>query len=315
MYRVKSVPADSLSIIEFLKNTNSSPTHWPNWNLVVSKYFGSRFYYKIILKNDDIIGILPIHREKKGLINYEFSGQYYYIPYGGWLLKENIESKDILFKCSYNTSLIIYQIPYITLINYSNLGNINISFKTLLINLEQDVKQIWENEIDSKRRNMVRKAEKNNIEIQIIYNSFSEIWYELYYESCYKNNLKPLSREFFIDLFKSSGEVNFMIVNAFQNNELLSNAIFAYDKYYSIYWLGSNSKIKNLGQSELIQWVAINKLKELGCKYYDLCYIEKDRLPSIYEFKKGFSKWEVEIPMITKKPFLFRFLKRFFKCF
>lgn len=29
----------------FLQNNFSLPTHWPEWNLLVSKIYGSNFYY------------------------------------------------------------------------------------------------------------------------------------------------------------------------------------------------------------------------------------------------------------------------------
>ena len=32
-------------IEKFLKNNFSAPTHWPDWNLIVSKFFNSEFLY------------------------------------------------------------------------------------------------------------------------------------------------------------------------------------------------------------------------------------------------------------------------------
>ena len=89
-----------------------------------------------------------------------------------------------------------------------------------------------------------------------------------------------------------------------------------YDKDYAIYWLGINcNNIPNNGQGEMLQWEAIKYAKSKGCKYYDLCFIEKEKLPHIYEFKKGFSKWEVEVPYIMQKPLAYRFINRIKKCF
>jgi lipid II:glycine glycyltransferase (peptidoglycan interpeptide bridge formation enzyme) len=92
--------------------------------------------------------------------------------------------------------------------------------------------------------------------------------------------------------------------------------VISYDKDYSIYWLGfSSENVPNLGQGELLQWEAIKRMKNYGCKYYDLCYIEKDRLPHIYRFKKGFSKNEIEVGTSNKRPISYKIINRINKIF
>ena len=73
-------------IIEFLKTNFSSPTHWPDWNLVVSEFFNTEFFYLCAYEEDELIGICPMHKYKKGIYTYYRSGQFMYIPFGGWLL-------------------------------------------------------------------------------------------------------------------------------------------------------------------------------------------------------------------------------------
>ena len=91
----------------------------------------------------------------------------------------------------------------------------------------------------------------------------------------------------------------------------MRHIIIAYDKNYSFYWLGNNNNnIPNLGQNELLQWEAIKKMKTAGCPYYDLCFIEKERLPHIYKFKKGFTKNEVSIPLIIVNPLLYKIVNK-----
>ena len=81
----------------------------------------------------------------------------------------------------------------------------------------------------------------------------------------------------------------------------MSNVVIAWDKDYSIYWLGNNqNEAPNLGQNALLQWESIKMMKKNGCKYYDLCFIEKNKLPHIYKFKKGFSNTEVPVSLVLK---------------
>ncbi len=302
---------------EFLQNNFSSPTHWPEWNIVVSKHFGTNFYYLFAYENEKLIGICPIHEEKKGIITNYFSGQFNYISYGGWIFSKDNQNEfhiNILRPISNFQAFFLPELPEF---NYKSIiKNLKVNkFKTLIIDLSLNLEDIWNNSIDSKRRNKIRKAERHNIRLEIMNNNFSNIWYDLYLEANNRNHLKILSNNFFYELFSVSKNISFLVVNAYLADEIISNAIIAYDKNYSIYWLGNNSKKYNYGQSELIQFEVIKKMKEFGCKYYDLCYIEKERLPNIYEFKKGFSNWEVDIPLISRRTILFRVYNRIKKCF
>ena len=100
------------------------------------------------------------------------------------------------------------------------------------------------------------------------------------------------------------------------NEHFLSVLVLISDKNYSFYWLAVNmDDAENLGQNELLQWGAIQHLKKNGCSYYDLCYIEKERLPNIYRFKHGFSETEAMIPLISSKTITYKLYNRFRKWF
>lgn len=298
-------------VSEFLKNNFSSPTHWPDWNLVISKYFSTNFYYLLLFNRNELIGICPIHEVKKLFLENLFSGQFLYNPYGGWILNQktlkNVYDLHFINQFSF---LQVFSLPQITEFELGNLNKDLIYFKTLIIDLNKNIEQIWHECIDSKRRNMIRKAEKNNIKIEIIKNKFSDDWYNLYAESNKNYKLQILSKSFFDNLFDSASNITFLILNAYYLDQIISSSVIVLDKFYAIYWLGNNSKQFNLGQSELIQWIAIKKAKEMGCKYYDLCYIEKDRLPHIYEFKKGFANWEVDIPLFVSKSLAYKIINK-----
>ena len=71
--------------------------------------------------------------------------------------------------------------------------------------------------------------------------------------------------------------------------------------YQGSYWLETNKlciigkvlqnpKLKTLDKESYCSGEAIKWAKGIGTVLYDLCIVEKERLPSIYEFKTGFSK-------------------------
>lgn len=314
LMNIKKVYSNQFNIIEeFLYNNFSAPTHWPDWNLVVSKFFDTNFYYLVACDKLNILGICPIHKVKNKIIKRYYSGQFKYIPYGGWLLNNRAKKYPKFGFYSLSSMYQIFSLPFLSEFYPQNISKINYNeFKTLIIDLRNEIQNIWEKSIDSKRRNMIRKAEKNGIKIEIK-NSFDKLFYEIYYQACIRNNLNHLPYEFFIELEKNSKNIKLAIFNGYYNSRLVSNIVVVYDKNYSLYWLGNKTEnFPNLGINELLQWEAIKFVKNAGCRFYDLCYIEKERLPNIYEFKKGFSKREEVVPLIIYKSIFFKILNKIF---
>lgn len=132
-----------------------------------------------------------------------------------------------------------------------------------------------------------------------------------------KSGLKSKPETYYRDImdiyFKKKQAV---ILLAEKDNEVISGIILIGNKYIMHYWQGASKKgVPNLGQGELLQWEAIKRAKQNRCHYYDLCVVEKERLPNIAIFKLGFSKNIVPFYHLTKKPMSFRILSRIQRCF
>ncbi|MGE5435593.1 MAG: hypothetical protein ACM3O3_00070, partial [Syntrophothermus sp.] len=60
---IKIKSTNDYSIVEeFLNNNFSSPTHWPKWNILISKYFNTDFLYYLAFSGNELIGICPLHK-------------------------------------------------------------------------------------------------------------------------------------------------------------------------------------------------------------------------------------------------------------
>lgn len=303
---------DFSKIEDFLQNTFSSPTHWPDWNLIISKYFNTDFFYFIAIDNGKIVGICPVHLEKKGILKNYRSGQFHFIPFGGWIFNRKVKLSSDFFPLESFSFFQSFSIPALEEFgtDYSNLPHNK--KKTLIVDLRKDLEQIWKGDIHSKRRNMIRKAEKKGVKIN--HKSNYDSFYELYKEASIKSQLSIHPKQLFIDLFDNSQNINFDIITAELDGKALANVVISYDKDYSIYWLGNNADdVPNIGYGELLQWEAIKRMKSKDCSYYDLCYIEKDKLPHIYKFKSGFSKNEVDVTLTSNKSYSYKILNRVLK--
>ena len=306
------IEEDYSKVKQFLKQNFSSPTHWPEWNLVVSKHFNTNFFYYTAYERDEPIGIFPVHETIKGRLKELNSGQLHFIPFGGWIFSKEVGFNLKKIPLPFNGQLTCYALPILRDFNVRYIEPYSY-FKTLIVDLDQEIESIWNNELASKRRQNVKKAIKNDIEIRVDNSKDIDFFYDFYYNYSFKNNL---TKDFFKDLFSLSSEVQFEVLWAKYRKRYLSSLIVAYDKNYSLYLFGINDKSAGfMGQAEILQWKAINIMKQKGCRYYDLCYIEPKRLPNIYRFKKGFSKKIYYIPLIKKRSYYYVIINKLNKLF
>jgi hypothetical protein len=288
--------------------------HEPEWNIIVSKYFKTDFFYWLVMDKNRVLGICPIHKIKNYLYSAPRSSQ---VIYGGWLFTEETNQVQEL---SFSKVMGIKSLTYWTAPDYTKRffdKDFNKTFSTLLIDLDNELDNIWRYSINSKRRNMIRKALKNNIKVKLLdYRGMKE-YYKMMIETNKRVGLKMNPKEFYIEILKKYFKSNKAVcMIAFKNGVSLSGVIIVRNRIFSVYWHGAGPQNRcNLGQSELLQWEAIKWSKSNGSKFYDLCYVDKKKQPHIDRFKYGFSQWEVPFYLFSKKPITFKIVNRIKKWF
>lgn len=165
---------------------------------------------------------------------------------------------------------------------------------TVAINTEESEGDIWSNQIISKNRNMIRKAENNGLvyaaeygfeslpEFVTLYNStMQRLDAEEFYffdEEYYRLFAKEFRNKAFLGTVKKEGE-------------LICAALFMYSKDYGHYHLeGSNHEYSKLAANNLLLWKTALEFHRLGIKEFHLgggYNGEPDN--SLLKFKKSFS--------------------------
>lgn len=137
---------------------------------------------------------------------------------------------------------------------------------------------------------MIRKAVKSDISVRTFNDEqgLDELW-PLLEKLHEKLGLGFLSYAYYKDVLNYYGAKNkAFILIAYKNGRPISGIFLVGNENYMHYYKGASSfEVKNEGQGELLQWEGIKLSKSLGIKYYDLCNLEKEKLPSIYRFKIG----------------------------
>jgi len=143
---------------------------------------------------------------------------------------------------------------------------------TYVLDINSEIDVVWNN-ITSRARNTIRKAEKNGI----IVNSAnkptqSQIsdFYETLVTTFNRHNGKPYHPiTFFEELFKSN--ITFLFLIAYHNNIPCSYGIFVYDETCFYFLSGANNEIGyKYAASSLVQWHAIKFANDLKIPKYDL---------------------------------------------
>ncbi|MDH5716642.1 MAG: peptidoglycan bridge formation glycyltransferase FemA/FemB family protein [Spirochaetia bacterium] len=167
-------------------------------------------------------------------------------------------------------------------------SKIEMEFGTYVVNLNQSEDEIW-SKIHSKHRNVIRKAEKENVKVKT--DVKPEDIYEIIKEVYAKDNRSGWSLEY-INSIKENLKNNVLFIGAFLDEKLQAAAIVPFDSSTGYYLHGGIKSDAVLGSSNMLQWEIIKILKLKGIKKYDFGGARKKapnkRLEGIFRFKERF---------------------------
>lgn len=275
-------------------------------------YFTSE-YYKLCESNGEGIGKLFVYFEKDKtaiypfLINqierYTLNDKYYDIQsaygYGGPITNCNEEKFLDNFETCFidyckENNIVAEFIRFHPLIKNEKIFKENIEVlhnrTTVYLDLENDLDSIWNNDITSKNRNMIRKAGKNGL--QVNRSSNYENFKEIYEQTMYKveaNRYYYFKNEYYNELSRGS---NCILMNVEKNELVIASAIFMiYGDYFHYHLSGSKKEYLKYAPNNILLWEAIKIARNYRCKYFHfgggLTDAEDD---SLLKFKRSFSK-------------------------
>ncbi|NPV10173.1 MAG: GNAT family N-acetyltransferase [Ignavibacteria bacterium] len=304
IFTLEDIPKEEIDKIKIFisRSSNSSIFHTIEWNMILSKVFDSKCQLGIIINDKkEITALILYHvfKKLKNITNIYSPPQMYEVPYGGFLFRdEKVNSSreliNIFFKhfiSNYkNCACFITGTPGFVLNDLNSSCKVR-NLKTPIVDLLPKEDEIFAS-FNSKRRNMIRKAEKNNIEIVFGGTELINEYYKMITSLYKKLNKSPLTIEYYSEILKTFYPVGMArVLLSKYKGEFLSGGIFLKYKNTGYYWHGASfENTPNLGQNELIQWEVMKQFKREGCTKYDLVRVEEEKLPNIALFKMGFTK-------------------------
>lgn len=180
-------------------------------------------------------------------------------------------------------------------VGFESIGRVLAERKTVAIDLNQSMDEVWKNEIHSKNRNMIRKAEKSGCRF-IVDEDYKHLpdFIRLYDQTMDK--LSASSFYYFNDSYyeKLKNGIANSFIGCVENAEgkIISAAIFMYSGGLGHYHLsGSDKSQLALSPNNLMLWGAACELQKRGVKLFHLGGgTNSDEDNPLFLFKRRFSK-------------------------
>jgi len=273
----------------------TTPFHSLGWNRVLSSEFGLRPRICLALAGDEVVA-LNIFYELPGPLGLNTSWsppRAFEAVYGGPIFMPGFETAaSALLKqqeklSRAHTNYVItppkYDSSILTTSGYSVYDQ-----QTVVLELTRGEEDLWQM-IGPKRRNMIRRAQKEGIEVRQGLTRDLQSYHELLGVTFEKRSKTPIRLSFLSKLIEElipSGIASFHV--GMRENRILAGVIALHAGSLSLYWSGASSEEgKKFAANDLLQWRCILDAKERGSTTYDLLGIDP-RLPGISAFKLGF---------------------------
>lgn len=295
-----------------VEKKNGSIFHETELNAIVQKHFGGEILYLV----DDPLHInvfSPVHKKssKFGRNKYFFKPNID-IPYAGFIGDHDVKTEN-------------FSINFFESISYEGFPNKKISEAhdsihdeglSAMVNLNISEEDIFGDVISSKTRNMIRKAIKLDIKVEKFENEEGlKLFWPMLNDLHKKLQLDFLSYDYYKDILEFYSKIDqAFILIAFKNEVPISGVFVLGNKNFMHYYKGASLLgSKNEGQGELLQWEAIKQSRSLGSSFYDLCNLEKKKLPFIYRFKTGICKDLYQYQVFNRNSTGYKIINRILK--
>ena len=304
--QVDLAQADTRSLIDSWLARCPSATiyHTAEWNLIVQEVFATKCRYFLAHDRGVLVGMLPCHFVRSGrwvVICYS-PPRMYEVSYGGPVAigAKSAEVCQGLVKAAGHIGIGVivdlFNSPqntgWATATDWGGVtawGRVT-AFESAYVDLAPSLEEIWNSSLNGKRRNMIRKAEKQGVEIRCLDADGLDQYWALVERMAERAGIAPKPKRYYSRILEEFGPRDqARLYLAFRHDVAVAGGIFLRYRATCYYWVGASDNSVNLGQGELVQWQVIQWAKQMGCRWYDLVGVERERLPHIARFKLGFT--------------------------
>ena len=264
-----------------VKRPDAKIYHMPGWCQVITKSFGHRCYYFLALDNDNVVGVLPLVRQKSRLFGDGFSSLPY-LNYGG-PLADNDEIEAALLNHANNiaTDVGVSSVEYReTKLRQGYRQKENKISMLLTLPTEEE---LWKS-IGAKRRAQVKRPIRLGIEA---FKGKAELLDKFY--AVLSENMRDLgtpfySKHFFRNIIEVFNDYVLLHVIEIDNKPVGAALVFKFNHVADIPWASTLRSHNRFGTNMFMYWEVLKDAIASGVKVFDFGRSSKDS--GTYRFKK-----------------------------
>lgn len=175
---------------------------------------------------------------------------------------------------------------------------------TIILNLNQNKEKLWNN-LNKKTRNLIRKAQKNKVEIHIEDKPNIKRYYNIYEKLAKRAKFTAIDHSSLKRCTHELTKKNILkVFAAYFEKKIVSFAYVLCYKKCIYYWIGaSNKKAHEVAASDLLQWEIITWAQKNNYHNYNMWGADinpSSNSYSVYKFKIGFGGDLVKIYIYRK---------------
>jgi len=246
---------------------DSTFNHLSGWKQVIESSFKHKTYYIYAVKNDSIIGILPLVYMNSFLFG-SFLISMPFLNYGGILA----DSDEIEIKLTQEAISIAQKLGVNFLeLRHTDEKNINLNNKydkiAMLLELPDKHEKLWKG-LKAKVRNQVRKGEKSNLTVQFGRLDKLNDFYRVFAENMRDLGTPVYSNKFFKNIL-TEFEESWICAVYHENQPVAAGFICGFRGKLDIPWASSLRKYNNLNGNMFMYWHILKFACESGFKVFD----------------------------------------------
>ncbi|MFN0303287.1 MAG: FemAB family XrtA/PEP-CTERM system-associated protein [Burkholderiales bacterium] len=256
--------------------------HRIEWKDLLEQVFRHRTHYLVAERSGSIAGLLPLAQVRSLLFGHSLSSLPFCV-YGG-AIADDAAVASALHDAARDLAIELGT-------DYLELRNRNPAqvdwprqdlYATFRMPLIPDIDATLK-AIPSKRRNMVRKAEKSGLRVEI--GDSVERFFPLYADNVHRHGTPPLPKFYFEALTKALGNDHEILTVVNSTGRPIASAFLMYFRdEVSPYYVGDCPEARNLAANDFMYWHIIKHAITRGCRIFDWSRSKKGT--GSFEFKK-----------------------------
>ncbi|MFW6061659.1 MAG: FemAB family XrtA/PEP-CTERM system-associated protein [Planctomycetota bacterium] len=266
--------------------------HDPRWGQLMQEVYGAQPFYLTARREQETVGVLPLVLQRSLLFGRRLCSVPYFDAAG--ILADDAEAGDALLAAA-GELRDEHRCRAVELRQLQSLSDdlpTRTDKVTMWLDLPEGRDAMWD-QLKSKVRNKLRKAMKNDLEVQSGGGELTGEFYDVYSRNMRDLGSPPHSRRFFdrlAELFPD--EIRLYVARADGRPHAAALGLVN-GRTWHLPWSSSDRRFRNYSANRLMYWTMLADAADGGCAWFDFGRSTRDS--GTHEFKREWGAEELQL--------------------